>query len=43
MYKIFIAPITGEQTTTKFSKTKNGGYNVSDLKHLLTSDDWVVS
>ncbi|MEY2702232.1 MAG: hypothetical protein RLY43_865, partial [Bacteroidota bacterium] len=40
MNQIFLAPISGEQTTTNFTKTKNGGYKVSDLEHLLSPFDY---
>ena len=39
MSKIFISPQTGEQTTSKFSKTENGGYLLSELKEILSLED----
>lgn len=40
MIKIFIAPQSGEQITSKYSKTPNGGYRVSELEQFLNSDDY---
>jgi hypothetical protein len=40
MNKIFIAPQSGEQTTSKYTKTENGGYRVSDLEQILSSGDY---
>jgi hypothetical protein len=42
MSKIFIAPQSGEQTTTKFFKTENGGYKVSELEQFVTNEDYIV-
>lgn len=39
MAKIFIAPQAGEQTTTKYSKTKNGGYVLTDLTSYMSNPD----